>query len=323
MINLAIMGVGRWGRVLIEAVHGQSDIVRFTSAVSRTPDGIRDYCESRGVAVVSSYESVLSDAAIDGVVLTTPHSMHAEQVIAAANAGKPVFCEKPFTLTRESAEKAVSAAESAGIVLAVGHNRRFLPAMQKLKGLVETGELGKIVHIEGNMSGHVGTRYQAGMWRVDPEESPAGGMAGSGIHVIDAMIHLCGPIRAALAQSYRLIHEIEFDDTTSMLFRFVSGATGYLTVMTATAPTFRMQIFGDRGAAELRGEQVLELVSVSGEKTIWEYPAFSTERAQLEAFADAIAGKAPFPISPQDVIAGVAAFEAVPKSAAQRQWVEF
>ena len=201
------------------------------------------------------------------------------------------------------------------MVLAVGHNRRFLPAMRKLKSMIDDGTLGKIINIEGNMSGHVGDRYKSGMWRVDRQESPAGGLAGSGIHVIDTMIHLIGPIAEVQAQSYRLVHEIEFDDTTNMLFRFASGATGYLVAMTATAPTFRIQVFGDRGAAELRGETVLEFVPVSGEKVIREYAPFSTERAQLEAFADAIEGRTPFPVSTDDVIAGIAVFEAVPKSA--------
>jgi predicted dehydrogenase len=229
-----------------------------------------------------------------------------------------VFCEKPFTLTRASAEAAVNAARRAGIVLAAGHNRRFLPAIRELKRMIDAGELGRILHIEGNQSGHIGGRYREGMWRADPEESPAGGMAGSGIHVIDAMIGLLGPISEVTAQSFRLIHEIPIDDTTSMLFRFAGGQTGYLVALTATATVFRMQVFGDRGAAELRGRHVLEVVPLEGEKVIHEYPPVDIDRAEVEAFADAIEGKEPYPVPLDEIVNGIAAFEGVARSAAER-----
>lgn len=316
MARLAIIGLGRWGRVLVDAAHGKSDRLRFTHGATRTRANAEDYCAERGIALLGGFDEALAHPEIDGVVLATPHSQHADQVCAAAAAGKHVFCEKPFTLTKADAERAVAAAEAAGLVLAAGHNRRFLPAMQRLKAMIADGALGRLLHVEGNMSGHVGARYKAGMWRIDPSESPAGGMAGSGIHVIDAMIHLLGPISEVVAQSDRLAHEIEFDDTTTMLFRFASGANGYLAALTATAPTFRLQVFGERAAAELRGETVLEISPVEGERVTYSYAPVSTERAQLEAFADAIAGRAPYPISTRDVIDGVAAFEAVAQSAA-------
>ncbi|MEM8665054.1 MAG: Gfo/Idh/MocA family oxidoreductase, partial [Pseudomonadota bacterium] len=295
--------------------------VRFTRGVARTPAKAEEYCAAHGIALTDAYGSVLADPEIDGVVLATPHSQHADQVVAAAAAGKHVFCEKPFTLTKADAERAIAATKAAGVVLALGHNRRFLPAVRKLKSLVDEGALGKIINIEGNMSGHVGGRYRDGMWRVSATESPAGGMAGSGIHVIDTMIHLIGPIAEVSAQSFRLVHEFQLDDTTNMLFRFENGATGYLTAMTATAPTFRINVFGDKAAAELRGERMLTVHPIAGETITTEYGEFSTERAQLEAFADAIEGNAPYPVPLEDVLAGIGAFEAVPRSVTERGWV--
>lgn len=316
MKRLAIAGLGRWGRILVESVQGRSDKVGFTTALVRTVEKAREYAADQRMELTTDFEAVLANPDIDGIVLATPHSQHADQVVAAAKANKAVFCEKPFTLTRADAERAVAAARSAGIVLAVGHNRRFLPAVQALKDMIEQGELGRILHIEGNMSGHVGARYTADMWRVDKRESPAGGMAGSGIHIIDTMIHLLGPISEVQAQSYRLVHDIPFDDTTNMLFRFEQGATGYLVAMTATAPTLRLQVFGEKAAVELRGENRLEFVPVQGTKVTREWPSIDMERAQLEAFADAIDGRADFPVPLDEVIAGIAAFEAVPLSAA-------
>lgn len=318
MINLAIIGLGRWSRVLVDAVQDRSETVRFTHGVARTPANAEAYALAKGIALAPSLDAVLADPAVDGVVLATPHSQHEAQVVAAAAAGKHVFCEKPFTLTAASAARAIDAVTRAGVVLAVGHNRRFLPAIERMHAMIGEGRLGRLLHVEGNMSAHVGARYREGMWRVDPTESPAGGMAGSGIHLIDAMIHLLGPITEVQAQSHRVVHDIPFDDTTNMLFRFASGATGYLVALTATAPTTRLQVFGDAGSLELRGRTVLEHVPVLGERTTWTFPEVDIERAELEAFAAAIAGGQPFRVPLDEVLAGIEVFEAVPLSAADR-----
>ncbi|MEO1679271.1 MAG: Gfo/Idh/MocA family oxidoreductase [Pseudomonadota bacterium] len=316
MTRLALIGPGRWGRILVEAAQDVSADVTFTSVVARSPDKAAEWCARFGLALTDDYAAVLADPEIEGVVLATPHSQHAAQIAQAAAAGKAVFCEKPVTLTRESVETAMEAVRTASVVFAAGHNRRFLPAMERMKAMISGGDLGTVLHIEGNMSGHVGARYTPDMWRVDPVESPAGGLAGSGIHVIDAMIHLLGPIVSVTAQSDRLVHTIELDDTTNMLLTFASRATGYVTAMTATAPIFRMQVFGDKGWLELRGETDLAWTPVSGIREVWTFPAVSTERLQLEAFAAAIRTGTPYPIPIEDVINGVAVFEGVSTSLA-------
>jgi len=314
MIRLAIIGPGRWGRILVEAVQGISDTVMFSHAVARSPDKAREWCAAKGLTLGAEFGDTLADPDIDGVVLATPHSQHADQIAQAAAAGKHVFCEKPVTLTKASIEGAMTSVTDAGIIFAAGHNRRFLPAIEKMKAMIGEGALGTLLHIEGNMSGHVGALYTSDMWRVDPVESPAGGLAGAGIHVINTMIHLVGPINAVSAQSERLVHQIALDDTTSMLLRFESGATGYLTAMTATAPIFRMQVFGDKGWLELRGETELVWKPVQGVQQQWTFPQVSTERLQLEAFAVAIKTGSPYPISLDDVVNGIATFEAVSTS---------
>ncbi len=321
MIRLAIVGPGRWGRVLTESIQGISEAVRFTHAVARSPAKAAAWCAAQDIQLSDNFDATLANADLDGVVLTTPHSQHAEQIAAAAAAGKNIFCDKPVTLTRASAEIAMQAVRASGVVFAAGHNRRFLPAVSRMKTMIAGGDLGRILHVEGNMSGHVGTRYTSDMWRVDPVESPAGGLAGSGIHVIDTMIHLLGPIAAVTAQSDRLVHQVELDDTTSMLFRFESRATGYLTAMTATMPIFRIQVFGEKGGLELRGETDLTWTPVEGVRKSWVFPSVSTERLQLEAFASAISSGTSYSISLDDVVNGVAAFEAVSTSVASGVWV--
>lgn len=322
MLNAAIIGLGRWGRILVDSVQGRSESIRFVAGVTRTRSKAEDYARDRGFPLLGSFEEALSRPEIEAVVLATPHSQHREQIVAAARAGKPVFCEKPITLTAAEFAEARAAVDDRGIVFAAGFNRRFLPPMQRIAALLGDRTLGRLLHMEGNMSSHVGQRYAAGMWRVDPGESPAGGMAGSGIHLIDSMIHLAGPVAGVTAQSFRLVHDFTLDDTTSVLLRFAGGATGYIACLTATAPTFRFQAFGDRATAELRGLQELIVKPVDGEASIETFPPFDMERAELEAFAAAVAGATPYPVPLDDVANGVATFEAVARSAASRQPVE-
>lgn len=318
MIRLALVGPGRWGRILVDAVQGLSDAVTFTHAVARSPAGAAEWCAARGIALSSDLPAALADPAVDGVVLATPHSQHAAQIVQVARAGKDVFCEKPVALTRADAEKALRAVAAAGIVFAPGHNRRFLPAVARMKEMIAAGGLGRILHAEGSMSSHVGFGevYAPGMWRLAPGESPAGGLAAAGIHVLDLMVHLLGPVASVFAQSDRLVHEIDHDDTTTLLLRFDGRATGVVTTMTATARDFRLRVSGDAGWLALRGEDALTWTPVQGVSTRWTYPAVSTERLELEAFAEAIRTRSPYPVPPEEVLDVIAAFEAVSTSAA-------
>ena len=109
MIDAAIVGLCRWGKTLVEAVQGKSEALRFTRAVSRDPQRLRDFAGRHGLEVVGALESVLADPTIDAVVIATPHSLHCQQIIAAADAGKAVFCEKPLTLKKTEAERAIEA----------------------------------------------------------------------------------------------------------------------------------------------------------------------------------------------------------------------
>ena len=149
--------------------------------------------------------------------------MHATQVMAAAAAGKHVYCEKPFTLTKREAEDAVAAVRKAGVTLAVGYNRRFHPEMTKLREAIRAGELGTILHIEATMTFPNVLFINPAHWRADKSETPLGGLMPMGVHAIDGMIDLCGPIDHTFAQTFRRAAPIEADDTTSILLRMKDG----------------------------------------------------------------------------------------------------
>lgn len=315
MPNLAIAGLGWWGQTLVDAVQGLSEAVRFTVAVVRRPEPVAAYAARRGLTLSTDLAATLADPEVHGIVLATPDSQHAGQVIAAAKARKAVLVEKPFTLDRASAEQAVAACRAAGTVLAFAHNRRFLPALREIKRRLETGAIGTPLHIEGNFSSNFGLRYQPGMWRASRTESVAGGMTGLGIHQIDAMIYLCGRFRRVTARSVRQAVSVDVEDTTSMLFDFASGMTGAFTTLIATPPMWRLRLLGTKGWAEMLGEDRLLVSEGTGLLQEIFFPATRTERLELEAFAAAIEGRAPYPISAEDAIHGVAVLDAVIRSA--------
>src|SRR5262245_65818211 len=147
MINAAIVGLGWWGKTLVESGE-TSAAIRFVAGATRTvsPD-TEAFAKDKQLGLAASYEALLADPAIDAVALATPHSMHAAQVIAAAAAKKHVFCEKPFTLTKREAEDAVAAVRKAGVTLGLGYNRRFHPEMTKLRERIRSGELGTVLHV--------------------------------------------------------------------------------------------------------------------------------------------------------------------------------
>ena len=223
--------------------------------------------------------------------------------------------------------EALRACAKAGVTLAVGYNWRFQPALQEVHKMLEDGRLGKLLHVEGNFCGPSAYRFPAGHWRQSREEGPAGGMTGRGVHVVDAFLYLAGRIESVHAQSARRVLRHGLDDTTSMLFRFRSGASGYLGTVIATAETWRMQVFGSKGWVEVGDVEHLttwQMKScVMDPQNLWAhvkpqvltFPQVSTERAELEHFACAAEARRPLAVAGGDEAHGVAVFEAILKSA--------
>jgi len=313
MIDAAIVGPGRWGRTLVEAVQGRSDRLRFTRAVTRNPDRLRDFATRHGLELVGELAPVLVDRSIDAIVVATPHSLHCEQTIAVASAGKAVFCEKPLTLTKADAARAIDACHKAGVVLGIGTDKRFFPSLSELLRLVKDGGLGKILHLEAHFSNEVAGTFSE--WRYSPDESPAGGMTGTGIHMLDALVALAGPVRRV--QALLLSHKPPPDprDSLSALLEFASGISGTLAMVRSTPAYFRLHAFGREASAEVLGRTDLVLRRSGAEPQHLSFPPVDSVRANLEAFADAVAGVTPYPISTREILDTVAAFEAIAKAA--------
>lgn len=313
MIRAAIVGLGRWGQNLVRSVQGKSPHLRFTHAVVRRPGTGREYAEQHGLELVTDFSRVLADRSVQAVVLTTPHSLHTEQIVAAAAAGKPVFCEKPLALARADAERSIDACRRAGVVLGLGYNKRFWPSMRELGRLVAGGELGEILHMEGHFSNETTARYYTG-WRGDEAESPAGGLTATGVHVLDAFVSLAGRAGSVHARLAARPSSADPRDALSAFIEFASGGSGVLCGVRSTPQFWRVHVFGRDGSAEAieDTELVLRRPDRAAQRIAFE-PADAL-RLELEAFALAVEGGAPYPVTFRQMLDGVEATEGIIRS---------
>ena len=312
MINAAIIGLGSWGRRLVSSVQGKSDRIGFSAAVVRTPEKVQDFAAEQGIALGTDIDTVLADDAIDTVVVSSAAGVHASHGLAVVRAGKPVMVVKPLALSLADAEELQAEAERANVILALGYNRCFLPAYGELRRLVASGALGTPLHAEGNFCVDRYGQVTPGGWKADSRQSPPGALTD---HMLYEMIRMFGPVAEVHAHGGNRAGLATLTDTTATLLRFDNGATGLLTAIGTTADMLRLQAFGTKGWAEVRGMGDLTVAYTEGEGENTSFPKFEAERAELEGFADAIEGKAAFPFTPEQATHSVAVLEAIRKSA--------
>jgi len=315
MIRAASVGLGWWGKTLANSIQ-DSDKINVVMATTRTLNNIEDYCKEINAEIASSYDEIVNSDKVDAVILATPHSKHLEQIVQAVNNGKHVFVEKPITLTAADAKIAYDEAKKNNKVLAVGFNRRFHPNFIKIVEMIKNNELGKVLHIEGTINAPGLWMYAPESWRSSAAETPAGGMTGMGIHIIDQMIASNGNISSAYAQTAKVIKMGDLDEITSVLFKFENGSTGYLGTSIASSIFYNFRVIAENGTIEIieRDLSVMKYTPREGDITTTTESANMCKN-ELEAFADAINGVAPYPVTADEGIHGAAVFEAVINSA--------
>jgi len=326
MVRAAIIGLGRWGRSLVASVAGNTGDIQFVRAYTRTRASAEVFCRDNNIPLADSYAQILRDPDVDAVVLATPHSQHQAQALAAAAARKHIFVEKPITLDLASARVVVDAAREAGVVLAVGLARRFHPSLAALRARVQDGRLGKVVAMVAQHTTSTAQFVALDNWRAAPEEAPGGALTAVGVHALDHMVEFAGrvdDVRCLTARNY----PGRSDDTTTIMLRFAGGATGLIFCSVATATNFEFTLYGTSGLAEISQPDMSRLRFAPMATTaptgrvpappdeIIEHSGFDTLRAELTAFARAIDGGTPYPVPIEDVLHGMAVFDALIESA--------
>src|SRR5947208_10823526 len=321
-IRAPIVGLGRWGRALVTSMQGKGAELSFVRGHTRTRASAQNFCRAHGVPLVDSYAQILDDPEIDAVVLATPHSLHESQIGAAAAAGKHIHVEKPITLDRAGADRAVDAARKAGVVLAVGYCRRFHPSVVEVRRRLAEGRLGTVISMVAQHTTSTGQFIAPDNWRAVPEEAPGGALTAVGVHALDHMIEFAGRVRDVRCVTARNIPGPS-DDTTTVMLRFDGGATGLIFCSVATATNFSFTLYGSKGLAEISRPNLEALRFVPTSKQaptgpvtappdeISEHPGFNMLNAELTEFARAIRECRSYPVPVDEVLHGLSVFDAI------------
>ena len=321
MLKAAIIGLGWWGQTLARVLQGSSYI---TPVLGVDPDEkARSAAQTLGLSVAARFEDALEAPDVQAIILCTPHKQHAAQIIAAASAGKHVFCEKPLCTDPDEAEPAFAAVAKAGVTLGIGHERRFEPAIIDLRERAKRGELGELLAIEGNFSQDKFLKLPADNWRLSPVHAPVGPLSATGIHLVDLSISLLGtPVETWARLSTRATH-FGNGDTLSVTLAFQSGATASITAILTTPFAGRFAVYGSQGWMEVRdrthpeqptGWDVTRVMRGGEPQTHFDPPHMAV-RDNLEAFARAASGGPAYPVTMEEMRANVRAFAAITRSA--------
>jgi predicted dehydrogenase len=322
-VGLASIGLGWWGNVLADAAasSGKAEVVACFARTAGTRDA---FSSKHGCKPAGSLEEIWQDPSVEGVLLATPHAVREELISQAAAAGKHIFVEKPLALTGAEARESARTAEAAGVLLQVGHNKRRQTANRRLHEMLDSGELGQLQHIEANISVPVAFKPDLPEWRKNPEQIPAGGMTPLGVHHIDTIQYLGGPIRSVSAISKKVYGALDVDDVTAMLFELESGPLAYLVTLLATAGVNTVTVYGSDAAAWSEEDGKRLFVQKRGEPSRTELPVtpIDTVADEMAEFADCIRSGAKPETGPEAAIPVVDVLEAVIASAANRRPVD-
>jgi predicted dehydrogenase len=324
MLNVAVCGLGWWGRIIVPLIKTSAKL-EVACVVDPDPKAAAFAAEHK--VPLRSFADTLRDPAVQGVVLCTPHTLHTEQIIAAADAKKHVFCEKPLAMSRADVLKSVQACNANGVKLAVGHEKRFEPPIQEVMRMAKAGELGTLLQIEANFVQDKFLSLAADNWRLSQKEAPAGPMTATGIHLLDLSVGALGEADRVFASVRQLGSQLVNGDTLGILVNFKSGANALLSAVLATPFDGRFAVYGNQGWAEVRDKAhpesprgwTLTTHMRNKEKTVKDYAPAKAVLSNLEAFAEAAGGGAPYPVPQEQMIANVSALEAIFRSAKSGQ----
>ena len=304
------------------------------AAVSRRElDAAEQFAKRHGARrAYDSVEELLNDDQVNAVYVATPPHLHARQTVQAARAGKHVLCEKPMAMTTAEARAMIEACRAGGVVLTICHYQRFNARHQRIRRLLEEGAIGQVTAARINFSDRFPP--QPGFWHHDPAISGGGPVMDLGIHCIDLLRYLCGPVAAVAALADTLVDDSPVEDTATLLMRMASGAQAVVTSHWTTASqeperTNGLEIWGTKGSIEAApisakdSSGSLRVITAEGTRDYSVRPGGPRPHvALLEAFGEAVAGKGPNPIPGEEGLSGLEVVEAARESACGGRRVE-
>jgi len=260
-LGFGIVGCGviaPWHANAIARVEG----ARLVAVCDVIPEKAADLAAKHGdPRVYTDYHALLADPAVDVVSICTPSGLHAEIAVAAARAGKHALSEKPMDVTLAKADAMIAAHRQAGTTLAVIFQRRTQPLFQYIKRTVESGALGRMVLGDAYLKYFRSQEYyDSASWRGTWALDGGGALMNQGVHCIDLLRWIMGPVDSIFAYAAPLVRKIEVEDTAVAVIRWKNGAFGVLQGTTSVTPGMdhRLEFHGERGSIRVEGEEVVE-----------------------------------------------------------------
>jgi predicted dehydrogenase len=283
--------MGWWSDVLADAIQ-RSKKLKIVGCYTRSEDKRKAFAAKYGCAAATSYEAVLQDRSIEAIINTTPNNVHLKTTRAAAQAGKHVFLDKPIANTVSEGRAIAEACRQAGVVLALGYQRRRESHFRWIRSQIDAGAFGKLVNAEANISRDRLGKIDLNSWRYTSAGMPGGVMLQIGIHYADVLEYLLGPVKSVNGRSAQLVLPGDNPDVASMLLEHENGALSTLNASYASASEYyMMNIYGKEASAYYDMHQGLRLLKRGSERSE-AVPCAKNDTfvEELEEFASAARG---------------------------------
>jgi predicted dehydrogenase len=290
-LRVACIGMGWWSDVLADAIQ-RSGKLEVAACYTRSPDKRAAFAAKYSCRPEASYEAILADPAIEAIVNTTPNDVHLATTSAAAAAGKHVFLDKPIANTVSDGRAITAVCAKAGVVLALGYQRRRESQFRWLRRQIDDGVFGKLVNAEANISRDRLGKIDLTSWRYQAAGMPGGVMLQIGIHYADVLDYLLGPITAVSGQLARLVLPGDNPDVASLIIEHENGALSTLNASYASASEYYlMNIYGKEATAYYDMHNGLRLLRRGSDRPVSiQFDPNDTIMEQLEEFAAAVRG---------------------------------
>lgn len=322
-LRVASVGLGWWSDVLADAAGRTDGRVEIVSCFTRSEDKRQAFAAKYNCDAAASLEELLADDSIDAVINTTPNHVHLETTATVAAAGKHVFLDKPVANTIGEARAITKACADAGVVLSVGYQRRRESQFRWIQDRIAAGEFGTLVQAEANISRDRAGQFELGHWRYTAEGMPGGVMLQIGLHYVDVLTMLLGPIESVSGMAAQLVLPGDNPDVGTLMMQHENGAVSSLSTSYASASEYYlMNIYGKKMSAYYnlfdglrslnQGDKDQQPVAVEKNDAIAE---------QLIEWADAISGDVKPEVGGESAMTSLAVVKAGIKSVAEGRHV--
>lgn len=343
MLGVGIIGCGAIASKHIQAFES-CPRTQIRAVASRSTESAKRTGDQLGVPFYTDYRELIGRDDIDLVSICTPSGLHMEPALFAAEHGKHVIVEKPIEITTERIDRMIEACEKAGVALSCIFNNRFSDAHAFVKKAVDSGRFGKLLNANASIRWYRTPEYYSGSpWHGTLSLDGGGALMNQGIHYVDLLQWLAGPVESVFAYTGTLLHtSIEAEDTAAACLRFQSGAVGTLLGTTSSYPGYpaEIQLTGTRGSAVITDgaitawsfadkdplDETAALLMAQGSaknNRAADPAAFGAENhmRQIARIAEAIETGAPVDVDGREARKSVAIIEAVYRSAAAQKQV--